>query len=361
MYSTIKEIHVEIEQKINQITGNLNKSIAPEFIDMMLNRTALKYIDTICSDKLSPTREGFEETTKRYDEISNLISRLDLTTYVSDLIDGNRVIKYSYAYIPKNYYRYISSTSDLYYHRQIKFDRLYTKSYKSIIRFINYTIENGYEISINNIPIGLSSILSNYGISNNQSENFEFLNAIVDKINRIGIRASLGEYNTDRDYFPLVIYLDTNSDNININNTSIIKDDLLENGFIIKAYPSMSNKGIANDLLPVDEIGNILSSYYGIKNRQVNPFCELIKQREIYNSFTINGNQNRINVYNGKDFEVFNINLTYIRKPLLFSFPLNLVSDLKCTNRFIDTVVSDILLQLKDNSFNIVKQNTNLE
>ena len=51
MYNTIKELHIEIEQRISEITSNRHRSIAPEWIDMVLNRCAIKYIESIVSRK----------------------------------------------------------------------------------------------------------------------------------------------------------------------------------------------------------------------------------------------------------------------------------------------------------------------
>ena len=55
------------------------------------------------------------------------------------------------------------------------------------------------------------------------------------------------------------------------------------------------------------------------------------------------------------------IKITYIKKPRLFSYDLDQMSDMTITPEFVDMVVSDILLILKDNTFNLVKQQTNIE
>lgn len=68
MYNTIKELHIEIEQRISEITSNRHRSIVPEWIDMVLNRCAIKYIESIVSRKTNYKREGFEDTIKRADD-----------------------------------------------------------------------------------------------------------------------------------------------------------------------------------------------------------------------------------------------------------------------------------------------------
>ena len=72
MYETVKELHIEIEQRIQQITSNRHRSIAPQFIDMMLNRAAVKYIQTKSNRKTNYKGEGLEDSKKRVDDIQSL-------------------------------------------------------------------------------------------------------------------------------------------------------------------------------------------------------------------------------------------------------------------------------------------------
>ena len=48
--------------------------------------------------------------------------------------------------------------------------------------------------------------------------------------------------------------------------------------------------------------------------------------------------------------------LNYIKKPRLFISDIDQLSDFQVTDELIDYAVSDLLLQLKDNSFQYVKQ-----
>lgn len=61
MYKTVKELHIEIEQRLQQITSNRYGSIPPEFYDMMLNRTAIKYIQSKSNRKTNYKGEGLED------------------------------------------------------------------------------------------------------------------------------------------------------------------------------------------------------------------------------------------------------------------------------------------------------------
>ena len=86
MYETVKELHIEIEQRIQQITSNRHRSIAPQFIDMMLNRAAVKYIQTKSNRKTNYKGEGLEDSKKRVDDIQSLTDKLtkEIENIVSD-------------------------------------------------------------------------------------------------------------------------------------------------------------------------------------------------------------------------------------------------------------------------------------
>jgi hypothetical protein len=481
MYATIKELHIEIEQKINQITGNLNHSFAPQYIDVMLNRTALKYIDAICSDKSNALHEGFEETTKRYDEIQNLIEEVPLLTCLddSDLIDKSGT--YSWAILPHNYYRYVSSYSDISYNR--KNIALRTEYLKNIY-VIDFTKLHGEDLSIiDDLIITINDTQISFEYLYKYKGLFETVNYIHDTLLRLGYKVWLNNYDnvyispalfieadnvstnknenqgvklysTNRDYVKimpnetqwiehedygilkfhglppdnqgetivriylkdgriidcsdfLIYYRNTYIDKANISTNAehaaffaqLFSEYLDANGvdyryrfdyqgveydqrtFIFKGvainldFGGYGNTGIyssyislnresktvdivinqiplvkinsQNDLVNTHEIRNLIYSHFGSRNRHLNPIAELIN--------------NRIRVYNGKDFEILNITLRYIRKPLDFSIITNTLSDLKITNRFIDTCVSDILLQIKDNSYQLVNNNKETE
>ena len=112
-------------------------------------------------------------------------------------------------------------------------------------------------------------------------------------------------------------------------------------------FVNVGNKFSENDLIATENIRATLNNFYGNKNRYLNPISELV--------------DDRLFVYYGDDFCVDAVKISYIKKPRLFNIDINQMSDMEVTPDFIDSVVSDILLVLKDDSFSAVKQQSNLE
>ena len=81
MYSSCKEAHIAVNDKIQQINANRQESIRPQYIDIALNEA----IDVLLTQKI----KAFEETGRYYDDLQVL-----KTTYRSPLYlltnEGNR-------------------------------------------------------------------------------------------------------------------------------------------------------------------------------------------------------------------------------------------------------------------------------
>lgn len=72
MYSSCKEAHIAVNDKIQQINANRQESIRPQYIDIALNEA----IDVLLTQKI----KAFEETGRYYDDLQVL-----KTTYRSPL------------------------------------------------------------------------------------------------------------------------------------------------------------------------------------------------------------------------------------------------------------------------------------
>ena len=114
MYETVKELHIEIEQRIQQITSNRHRSIAPQFIDMMLNRAAVKYIQTKSNRKTNYKGEGLEDSKKRVDDIQSLKRETPWLKLKRDKQDADYPNR-AFVILPGDYLKLISSTSRLTY------------------------------------------------------------------------------------------------------------------------------------------------------------------------------------------------------------------------------------------------------
>lgn len=348
MYETIKELHIEIEQRIQQITSNRYGSMPPQFYDMMLNRTAIKYIQSKSNRKTNYKGEGLEDSMKRVEDFQSLkreTAWLPVIKYDNDSERG-------FVLIPSNYLKLISSTSKLQFKRNIsestsnKTDNRFKNVYYKICGIDDVTVDD-----INTKQICGIDVTSLYTTFEDDVEFPKYaIELIYDKLNdnTNGIHYEVYyEYWNDRYYSKEFIITTNNPENPTgfLNYTDECFIALMDESNPPQIYPDF--KYSENDLIASENIRAALNNPYSKKNRHLNPITELINDK--------------LYIYQGRDFCVSEIKITYIKKPRLFSYDLNQMSDMTVTPEFVDMVVSDILLILKDNTFNLVKQQTNIE
>lgn len=350
MYETIKELHIEIEQRIQQITSNRYGNIPPQFYDMMLNRTAIKYIQSKSNRKTNYKAEGLEDSMKRVEDFQSLKRETDWLPVIKYDNDPER----GFVIIPSNYLKLISSTSKLQFKKNIsestcsdiddRFKNVYYKvcGVDSVTDENNITAEQIYGIDVTDLKEMFE-------------DDVEFpkyaIELVYDKLNNNtnGIHYDVYyEYWNDR-YYPQKFIITTNNTPENLegfeNYTNECFIALMDTSDPTKVNPNF--KYSENDLIASENVRTTLNDFYGNRNRHLNPITELINDK--------------LYVYQGKDFCVSEIKITYLKKPQLFSWDLEQMSDMTVTPEFVDMVVSDILLILKDNTFNYVKQQTNIE
>ena len=335
MYETIKELHIEIEQRIQQITSNRYGSMPPQFYDMMLNRTAIKYIQSKSNRKTNYKGEGLEDSMKRVEDFQSLKRETTWLLVLTKDDDTNR----GFVLLPSNYLKFISSTSHYKYTKNI--DKELVSSDTSDFKNVYYKVYdlddstniNGCDISDLKSKFEKDVELPKYVVE----YLYDKLNSIVDSDNAPDIKYNVYWEHFNNRYYAnsIIITSDSNFDT----NSAVNYTD--------KYFKITADSYSENDLIASENIRAALNNPYSNKNRHLNPITELINDK--------------LYVYQGQDFCVSEIKITYIKKPRLFSYDLNQMSDMTVTPEFVDMVVSDILLILKDSTFNLVKQQTNIE
>lgn len=348
MYNTIKELHIEIEQRIQQITSNRHRSIPPQFIDMVLNRTALKYIQIKSNRKVNYKQEGFEDSQKRVDDLQSLKTETKWLSVIKDEDSNNR----GYVILPADYLKLITSRSKVVYSKPFydkKLDNFVdTNKTISFLNLKDVITKDEVIISIDSLDniyeCDISDILSALKLSTFENPDlYEVSNLIIDKVKTITKGAIIPyweEYCNNVAKNCLIFDTTISCDNVEIKTKShSCKIHDIVDGTIISVAE--------NDLVPTENIYSILTNHYANKNRHLNPITDIL--------------DDKLYVYFGDCFAVNAIKLSYICKPKSFNLACNQMSDLEITTEFMDMVVSDILLILKDNSYNAVKQQFNLE
>lgn len=345
MATTVKELHVEIEQRIQQITSNRRRSIAPEFIDMCLNTTVVAMIDDKLSNKTNYKREGFEESKERTDEFQSIkrVANFKVLYESEDYSKG-------FIILPSDYYRLIASNSNLRWSKldkeslhntSITTNNISLLDIDSLVGFITESNNTGF-ITIDGKKIDLDNILKLYY---KNKDIFTFISPLIDVIRINGFEAYWEFYDTlylphtliisNVGYTPLQISL-------TINNQDVISQVVSTRAFEYNVENINVNKHSENDLIPSENILNIFNNYYSNIRRYNNPISEL-RNRRLY-------------VYNNIDFKIDSVDLTYIKKPILFNINTNQFSDFEVTPELIDKTVSLILLTLKDGTYQNVQQ-----
>lgn len=358
MYETVKELHIEIEQQIQQITSNRHRSIAPQFIDMMLNRAAVKYIQTKSNRKTNYKGEGLEDSKKRVDDIQSLKRETPWLKLKRDKQDADYPNR-AFVILPGDYLKLISSTSRLTYGKARLVENLHEVYPDDEVKNLYYHLidlskialtgdEFNGQIIVNGNEIDISDILSLYDSDSNKIDLYEIAGLTCDRLRQ----ALSNGYNVywenliGRYYKDCIIITSNAKDEIalKVNDTDI---PVITYNTTYDEFVNVGNKFSENDLIATENIRATLNNFYGNKNRHLNPISELV--------------DDRLFVYYGDDFCVDAVKISYIKKPRLFNIDINQMSDMEVTPDFIDSVVSDILLVLKDDSFSAVKQQSNLE
>ena len=352
MYSSVKQLHIEIEQRIQQITSNRHRSIAPQFYDMVLNTTAISYIHSILSNKTNYKREGLDESSKRLDDLRTLKRK---TGFKPVIVESNNNSKY--VYIPADCLQVINSNSKVKYD---KFDieqygLMQVNLYSSILDFSKLNFENVNNcnklvLKIGNTIYDITDLLQFIQYDEDKGDTFEFINLLVDRLRFNNYNAYLNKFDNKVYNQGIYILFDDALISVSLNaydNTSKSIDlgiVVKNNTRVIDIINPIENTTIRqNDLIPTELISDTFNNYYLNKNRHLNPITEVVNDR--------------LNVYTDKTFIIDSVDISYIKKPILFNSELNQMSDMTITPEFLDDVVSNILLILKDDSFQYVKQN----
>lgn len=358
MYETVKELHIEIEQRIQQITSNRHRSIAPQFIDMMLNRVAVKYIQSKSNRKTNYKGEGLEDSKKRVDDIQSLKRETPWLKLKRDKQDSDYPNR-AFVILPGDYLKLISSTSRLTYGKARLIEDLHAVYPEDEVKNLYYHLINlskivptdgsmTGQISFNGIEIDITDILSLYDTDSEKVDLYEIVGLTCDRL-RSSLPVEQNVYWENligRYYKDCIIITSSTNDEVVFKVNDIVIPTITYNT-TYDEFVKVGNKFSENDLIATENVRATLNNFYGNKNRHLNPISELV--------------DDRLFVYYGDDFCVDAVKISYIKKPRLFNIDINQMSDMEITPDFMDNVVSDILLVLKDDSFSAVKQQSNFE
>jgi hypothetical protein len=340
MYTTVKNIHVALDVKIQQISSNRKKSILPQQIDMILNDAVEEFVNTRVSNKLNVRKVGLEEEVKRYDDILELKREYFAKLYV-DTAMPNRM----YTLLPSDYLSYISSTTNVVYDKRGMFPELKEYYYTVGLMYLHDMGLDGNNIIIN-INDRESDYPNVYKATKTDNGKFYIFNTIVDKYRSFGYNAYLNDFKGKylNGHLFVTDYMLKELENnehvrgfyTNVKTKAECPDRFTYYYEDVKIYPTMGDLSSPNDLLTSEEIRDILSNHYGAKARYNNPAVDML-----------NG---QIRVYHDKHFVPTDIMLTYIKKPRLINIDTGTMCDLTINDDIIEIAARKAVSYLGQNN-----------
>lgn len=104
---TAQEAHIELDLGLQRINSFDTSELLPQEKDWFINNEVLKFIKQRTNPKSNSKGEGFEDTTKRLEDVKDLITTQPINV---QFIGNNKGL----AVLPANFLNYISSESTLY-------------------------------------------------------------------------------------------------------------------------------------------------------------------------------------------------------------------------------------------------------
>lgn len=329
MYSTPIDVHNALDVRVQQVSSNRKKSVAPQFKDMIVNAAVEEFINTRLSNMLNYKQKGFEEEIKRY---SDLMSLKKETQLIALEVESDRRNKFV---LPTDYREHISSYVTLDYNKHGVFDSSRFSDYYYTLAMSTlsdiqlggdalYIRLNGKTYTYKNVYLQTKSIQGKFYI----------YNFIVDKLRALGINCKLYDYNGYHQEDTIFVrdnsfeIASSNVEslpklfNVNIGITASCPDIFT---YTNKLYRINNTKGVITSDCELVSSANrdyTLNNYYGSKNRQREPMIDIVGDA--------------LYVYKDKTFEPTHINMTYLKKPRLMNVDEGIMPEIEITDEILD-------------------------
>ena len=341
-YLTVKELHIGIDQELQYLDSNRKDSIRPEQKDWLLNSSLIQLIKNKVNPRSNAKQIGFEETTKRYDDLAPIKTGLvTLQTFVDS--QGKYVIQ------PFDYLNIIKSCSNVISNCNNTIVPV-TSIYSYHVVVAPFTLVAGNTYNDFQIYIGSTSKYkwSNYGYNLNTIQSkYIIVRDLIDKAKQINLTIYWERF--DNLYYPdSFIFIFNSATNVNLfyNAVNHIYSSITNN-HSLNSYTTIGELK-QNDLRTTDNIVNDFNSHYrkGTKDKPLS----WIEKRRIY-------------VKENTDFKVSSISIEYLRRPNLINYYTNTTSELPDLNEeLISLTVQKIKAYINDSNYNIInKENLNTE
>ena len=348
MYNTVKELHIAVDNRLQQINSNRVKAISPELIDLRLNEAVYQFIETRTNPRLNSIQEGFPQSQKRYDDLQELLVSATLPIYVGN---NSNVI----APLPYDYYKLVNDRSIRKYDcNGIDYNTVTSTpiTYLSIPFYIDTTGVAGkyytnMKLTVQGVDIYVSnSIASPYGAIGdlyNPDSRFIIINHLLDVVNSAGEYEIYWEryldiYEQNRFIIlpkasPIVTGGTTNYITYNSNFMYGTLKTINFNVYSNTSFTGAIEK--PNALMEIDDIPDMLNNYYYSKSMTNKPISYI--------------QQNSLVVFYNSYYIIKEVKIDYLKKPKLINLQLNQMCELSNMEVIVAIAVENILA---DKSYN---------
>lgn len=348
MFSTVKQVHIAVEQGLQHIAANRKQSIAPEYIDMALNFAILQYIENSLVPSKNPIGRGFEHSQVPYDEFSPIRERISLPVYYSQSKN-----EYS-SILPGNYKHLVNGEAGIIYDRvSISHNKILNANFLYVIQLeeLDYTGVLPYSeisLTINHITIKGTNIANSI---RTREGRFAIINHFLNEVRRQVPFANIyWEYYGDtyyKDKFIIVLKDYISTDNVYLKYTYKV------NGTIsittIESTLSIINEetilGNATIYSPIELIKSSTKTW-SKNNYFYNINC--------HRSVPVSIRKNRIIISNTNNFLPVKLNIEYLRYPSLISYKTDSLSELTINDKIIMLAIQYLKAIIKDEGYQYI-------
>lgn len=130
---TTKELHINFDIAAQEVSSSRYDEVTPEEKDILLNNAMRTFVQEILESITNPTRTGFQETVRRYDDLEALYETTELPLYMRDEFS-------QFTYLPADYMHYDISQSKVYNNCIEK--KLETKEKKLYVYYLTLPISS---------------------------------------------------------------------------------------------------------------------------------------------------------------------------------------------------------------------------
>ena len=338
MYNTVEELHIALDQSLQNINSNRKSIIKPQEKDWLLNETQLRVIDMIMDARKA---KGYEDDQLNYDMLLPVKETMTLPIVAIDEHKG-------YAVLPSDYLHRDSIAANV----VLNCDEATTSiEHVGLMFIVPIPVDTaspayaGFTVSIGTEVIFR---LSDYGYSgfNKADSFFTIIQLMIDVLREKGLDLYWEQYNET--YIPRTLFIIDNGYEIPLTGGCRVE----YNGYDITTGSSSDNKDVLSNLefqVLKDQPTSLVSTE-DINDMLKHKFYTTVPDKPL-----ITMSKHIVIVYYNADFFINEIKLRYIRMPRLINKQAGIMTELTTiSDKIVQLTVQNIKAKIEDKGYQAV-------